>query len=740
MNRFILFIVFLFFLVNATLFAKLDTLVFNNNAKIIKKLDSNSQKIGEQLFQESTIAYYQDKLSFLCHKLDNDSVTLSQFKIQFLAANNSLIKSEFTNESSNYQMFADSNSNIWFKKINSFKYFKYKNLYDGINFYLSCENSNLKFNLDCFPNSNYNNVKFKFEGVDSLKILSDSNLSVFRKNNVIIIPKLIAYQLDSNFNRIAIQANYQINLDTLNFVCANYDTNKTLYFKSEFANNTDTLIYQLSSGIYDEKLIDVLSLENGKDLILNSKQDFIFYNSLNENDFTSDLKIASNTFYKYELNTYENLNQVNSQLISWNYDISQINFSGIKKSNKNIILWGNVNNKLIGNFDSTLSTSKYFSFKPNKSNGVISLIDENGNLFNSKYINLDSNNSDLHLTNVLYQSNYFYFFANVDNLSNKNIFDYPFSYTNDTNASAYSLIIKYNPYRDLITNTMAISSKSTNDSLVFNDAVFSSSDPNSFDFYISGISNVVNLLDSAKWIKNNSTYDNFIIHTNKNLDTIYKSFVLEGNNSEYFNNESILKSKSKLAIINKEQFLLSGVSNSSSFNNPSPYISNSKNFNNFDGFIAKIDSMKKISRLLFLNNNTNSIFSDIKFVGDSILLSIQSKSNNINKARVYNGFSKDTMSQDTNFIKSIVYQIDNNLSLKNINNQIEFDPIFATYLESNNADLTNCKFMDVNNNYFSIVANLKSNNILNNNLFNKINSNTSTNYFDYLMLRVVKND
>jgi gliding motility-associated-like protein len=248
------------------------SLVFNIKAQVFNENKNNSFYLTENkgqwdsdikykytnsvnhiLFKPNQIKYYflnDENVSKANHHLKKGEKEMGLINghlitLNFMAANyNSIILASGQAAPFYKNYYIGNNPKKWQSKVQSFCQITYQNIYQNIDLKVSTKsNIGLKYDWVVKPNGNLNDIKFNFQGADT--IYSQYNeLYIKHSQGILREQKPFAYQI-INGKRIMVNVNYIINKNTISF-------NAELYNKEYELIIDPDLIFSTYSGATDD--------------------------------------------------------------------------------------------------------------------------------------------------------------------------------------------------------------------------------------------------------------------------------------------------------------------------------------------------------------------------------------------------------------------------------------------------------------------------------------------------------
>tara|TARA_B110000977_G_scaffold109201_1_gene142059 strand:+ start:645 stop:4394 length:3750 start_codon:yes stop_codon:yes gene_type:complete len=199
-----------------------------------------SNKLTYSFYDEEALESYFHAHNSHAPKKELTRFNLHAYQVEFVGGNTSNIKKEKqTKEYYNYFLGADRNK--WASRVYGYSLIQYEELYKDIDFvFYNSQEGALKYDFKVKPNGNTNEIKLKYNGVNSIK-LSKGRLVIATSVNKITEEKPYAYQV-VNGKLTEIACNYTLKNNEVGFEFPNgYDKSKELIIDP-------TLIFSTFSG------------------------------------------------------------------------------------------------------------------------------------------------------------------------------------------------------------------------------------------------------------------------------------------------------------------------------------------------------------------------------------------------------------------------------------------------------------------------------------------------------------
>ena len=199
-----------------------------------------SNKLTYSFYDEEALESYFHAHNSHAPKKELTRFNLHAYQVEFVGGNTSNIKKEKqTKEYYNYLLGADRNK--WASRVYGYSLIQYEELYRDIDFvFYNSQEGALKYDFKVKPNGNTNEIKLKYNGVNSIK-LSKGRLVIATSVNKITEEKPYAYQV-VNEKVTEIACNYTLKNNEVGFEFPNgYDKSKELIIDP-------TLIFSTFSG------------------------------------------------------------------------------------------------------------------------------------------------------------------------------------------------------------------------------------------------------------------------------------------------------------------------------------------------------------------------------------------------------------------------------------------------------------------------------------------------------------
>jgi len=166
--------------------------------------------------------------------------TIHAYKVHFVDFN-SACKITTENPIDGYEnVFVGNDPKKWSNHIKSYFRVTYNNLWNGIDLVMYQKGTILKYDFVVHPGANPNQIKLKYEGVESIKI-TENDIRLKTSINEVIERKPISYQFSED-KKDTIQSFYVLDDEdkTTSFRIYRYDKHKTLFIDPELIFSTYT--------------------------------------------------------------------------------------------------------------------------------------------------------------------------------------------------------------------------------------------------------------------------------------------------------------------------------------------------------------------------------------------------------------------------------------------------------------------------------------------------------------------
>ena len=292
-------IIVLFLFLAPVLLAQNNGIVFTQN---VKQYPSNvlykADLLGGLLFLESNCLTYvfNDEKKTILNAFTNhphqsksaDSiVTTHSYKVHFVNKSEKCIIQASDQVEGYENYFIGKDKSKWSTKVKSFLRVTYSNLWDGIDLVMYQTGNNLKYDFVVHPGANPNQIKLRYEGIDSIKI-TQNNIVLKTAINDVIERKPVSYQYNTE-GKDTVQTFYVLDdsKKTVSYRIYKYDHSRTLFIDPELVFSTytgsksdnwgftatfdnDGNVY--SGGIEYINVYDTRSLPNGYPVLLGAFQ------------------------------------------------------------------------------------------------------------------------------------------------------------------------------------------------------------------------------------------------------------------------------------------------------------------------------------------------------------------------------------------------------------------------------------------------------------------------------------
>src|SRR3972149_2802771 len=148
-------------------------------------------------------------------------------KIQFAGANPAAEIEGQNKKGAKFNYFIGRNKNDWKRNISTFGQATYRNLYPGIDLTYKGKGGRLKYEFAVSPKANYKDIKFVYEGNDSLKLDKQGNLLISAPWGNLKDERPYVYQLIKG-KRVPIEASFAIKDDSVGFSLGGHNPNLPL--------------------------------------------------------------------------------------------------------------------------------------------------------------------------------------------------------------------------------------------------------------------------------------------------------------------------------------------------------------------------------------------------------------------------------------------------------------------------------------------------------------------------------
>jgi len=149
------------------------------------------------------------------------------FSITFVGAN---INSKASGENAvahYYNYYKGSDQNKWASNVKAYKDLWIKNLYQGVDFHLYGQGSNIKYDFIIAPNVSPDVIKLLYDGVDELKLV-DNKIEIITSVGKLIDESPYSFNKNNKRNSEEVGTYYKLQNDTVSFQVNNFNTNDTL--------------------------------------------------------------------------------------------------------------------------------------------------------------------------------------------------------------------------------------------------------------------------------------------------------------------------------------------------------------------------------------------------------------------------------------------------------------------------------------------------------------------------------
>lgn len=648
---------------------------------------------------EMIMAHTNSDIQFKILKYEVDSTKYAYFKMKYILPDTGA-QMQINERINRNELLVDINDStfspqnqMWYKKL------VYNNLYPQVNFSCYVKQNKLNFNFDIKDISSIEKIKFQFIDLDSLKVNTDSSITIFTKNGELGIARVHYLQYDTLSCDTAVKpVIYSVNNDTLMLKFLSIDSTKNIITVSDkndssFTNNVYYHSY-LSQGNLNEKSLSCYVDEYKTLYSFNMSENYSTYKWGN---YSSTLGVVYQYKYnKYYLQQNNNKNEVSlTKQLFFSKDSNQIEFVKMIRTPKNeLIVIGNTKSELKGEFKQTHDSGKYSRvFTNDKYNGFIMMLNTQGKCYYANYINFDSTDANVRITDISNIDGDLYITGIVDSLTNTGASYYNMKYNK---TKPYKTFITDYQWRDSTSHTMIISSSNINEYLMLNNGILRLDTNMRKELVFIGTTNSTSLLDTTLWKKVDNTNDNIIISFSTNLDSIYKTYKFAGNLNEglYTSIDSFHLNKTFINYLNDSLIYMNLLSNSNIFyNNSYTYTKNIKDNSNYNCVNVALNYQKNnIDKLLIINSEEDQKIAKTIFADTCIYLVLNSVSKTYTQPIINDSLLTDTITS-SNYSKGVIISLNYNLCMsRDIYNNIVYNPLWLTFIEN---DYSNACINDI---------------------------------------------
>lgn len=200
-----------------------QNIFIENRGQLDDKVIAKVNLPGGSLFiQEGELCYsfYSQKKLDSIHNLLTQSrnIQAHAYSVEFINSNTN-IKTFLIDSSNYYENYFLGSKEKWSTNVKTFKTLRQENIYKGIDILFYRYNDNLKYDILVKSGANINNVKLKYEGLESMSI-DNGDLLLQTSVNLINEVKPYAYQIIDN-DTIMVECFYKLQKNIVTFELPN---------------------------------------------------------------------------------------------------------------------------------------------------------------------------------------------------------------------------------------------------------------------------------------------------------------------------------------------------------------------------------------------------------------------------------------------------------------------------------------------------------------------------------------
>ena len=216
-NIYKLYICIAFYLSTITLDAQ--SLFVQNKGQLPHHVIAKVKLPSGSLFVEEgklTFAFFSGSQLAELHDLKSNirEINAHAYEMNFIKSNNS-IKVELQDESKYFENYFLRQKSNWASGVKSYKSLLQNNIYTGVDIRFYIDKNNLKYDIIVEPNSNVNQIKIKYNGLEKIELI-EKKLYASTSVNQVIEHQPYAYQLIDSV-QITVPCVYKLNNDVLSF-------------------------------------------------------------------------------------------------------------------------------------------------------------------------------------------------------------------------------------------------------------------------------------------------------------------------------------------------------------------------------------------------------------------------------------------------------------------------------------------------------------------------------------------
>ncbi len=202
-----------------------------NKGQLPENVISNVKLPSGSLFIEEgklTFAFYSGAQLAARHDLKSNfrEINAHAYEMDFINSNKN-IKIELYEESEHFENYFMQEKSSWALGVKSYKSLLQNNIYNGIDIRFFINQDNLKYDIIVAPNSNVNQIKIKYTGLEKIRLIEEK-LYVSTSVNQVIEHQPFAYQIIDSV-KIVVPCAYRLTKQVLSFDFPDgYDSNYEL--------------------------------------------------------------------------------------------------------------------------------------------------------------------------------------------------------------------------------------------------------------------------------------------------------------------------------------------------------------------------------------------------------------------------------------------------------------------------------------------------------------------------------
>lgn len=678
-------------------FATIDTVRFGTKTNFMKNnfgLDTNLRYISQ--LSNGFMAITKSGFILDIHSKTSDTISQLPIKFQVVGADDSASVSVGKAYYTDYPSI-DSNqiiSNI--EKIPYYTNLSINRIKPKLSLNLSVFSKYIMPAFNCDSSYNSSTIKIQVFGFDSLRYNGtlDSSVSIFTKLGVFQFPKLKGVQYDTSYNETNIPIDYSVNGDTIIVNIATYNTLRALYIRPNISiqsyNNLQLSISEksLTDSILSSISVDDYIVEISNETLLSDKlMRFINFGVIQKKHTTAYQLLSLKT-------TNEYLKETDSKFIGIIPSTASTRIMGMKvNSFGEISALGYTDSRIKGEFDSLLVDDVLYTYYTNSSNFLIT-IGKYNTMKSTLYLNTIVDTAHVYLSDYYVNGYDYYFVGSATDISDSSFIAYCPNCSLKGISQQKVVIAKYdNFYKQF--DRIALFGATTNTG----DWMHATTINSYYDtlrkkdmLLVAGATNSRYFLNSTFWTKSESSVDNFILHTDMTLDTLYQAFKVGGTSDESISTFSASNWFNHInrIFINESIMTLWGISASSQSSFiPSAYLgtcqTNGKTYSNIDIYAANISLSGAYKQTIFISGNMDDYLRDVQYNSDEYIVLTQTKSNVMPLAGYSSLANYDSVSASTTYNKGFINVIGSTLVKTNSPTQLQNN--WSSYLESPTKDV-----------------------------------------------------